>query len=578
MTNIYFDGECPFCNRYVTLLKFRESIGPVRLIDLRTDAAARERLRAKGFNSDAGMSIETEGRIYHGADAIAMISLLTSPSGILNRLLSAIFLHHWAAMVVYPLLRAGRNTTLFLMRRQPIHTSAPEETASFELFARFFGVFAIAHATYFNLRANPLPVTHAVFIAGVMVFLLPRSRQLFLALLGLFIVEGIQRAPLLSNHSAINNFFLASALLGGGWYLLKGTAWEIWFRAIRPIGRSLLVTMYVFGIFHKINSAFLDPDTSCAVALWRKMPRALSSIDNPTMHHLAIYGTFAAEGAILFALLSQRYRHYGIVAGIAFHSLLAFSSYALYSPFSTLSIALHTLFISTATARKITSHATYARFDALLTSPAGIAVTLATIGAFVLCVAAEDLVSAAACWLLLIAGPVALVLSQFRLSQQVSREDHLLMSPLRALNLVSLAFFLNCASPYFGLKTAQAVNMFANIRVEAGISNHLILSSSPRTFNYLDRVAVVHASGGAPQLQEYVGNPKLGLVYYQLLSMLEETPEAVISYSISGSPFMNVKAAELLARDGTMLHSKWFRKFFHFKPVQLDEPASCGRA
>ncbi len=31
---IYYDGQCPFCNRYVQLLRLKESAGDVRLIGI----------------------------------------------------------------------------------------------------------------------------------------------------------------------------------------------------------------------------------------------------------------------------------------------------------------------------------------------------------------------------------------------------------------------------------------------------------------------------------------------------------------------------------------------------------------
>src|SRR5690606_9307567 len=157
-----------------------------------------------------------------------------------------------------------------------------------------------------------------------------------------------------------------------------------------------------------INSDFLDPEVSCAVVLWRKMPAALSWLDVPAMHYTAIYGTFVVEGAILLALLVPRWRHFGIIGGIVFHGLLAFSSYKLYSPFSTLSIALHTLFVAPAAALQITAHPLYRSFDAALRRPLGIITAFVTIALFVLAVATRDIATSAFYWTFLVLGPAAL--------------------------------------------------------------------------------------------------------------------------------------------------------------------------
>ncbi len=36
--SILYDGQCPFCRRYTDLLRLRQSVGEVRLVDLRRDS------------------------------------------------------------------------------------------------------------------------------------------------------------------------------------------------------------------------------------------------------------------------------------------------------------------------------------------------------------------------------------------------------------------------------------------------------------------------------------------------------------------------------------------------------------
>ena len=76
--------------------------------------------------------------------------------------------------------------------------------------------------------------------------------------------------------------------------------------------------------------------------------------------------------------------------------------------------------------------------------------------------------------------------------------------------IVTLLFFINCTLPYMGLKTAQAMNMFANIRMEAGVSNHLIFSSAPTWFDYQDKVAtIINASDDSGLLWYKEGSRQL---------------------------------------------------------------------
>ena len=94
-------------------------------------------------------------------------------------------------------------------------------------------------------------------------------------------------------------------------------------------------------------------------------------------------------------------------------------------------------------------------------------------------------------------------------------------------------FFLNCMMPYFGLKTAQAINMFANLRLEGGINNHLVMTWAPAPFDYLDDLVVVRAASG-DRFLEYIAESDFGLVYYDLLNRLDRSPDARVTFELDG--------------------------------------------
>jgi predicted DCC family thiol-disulfide oxidoreductase YuxK len=122
---IVYDGECPFCSRYVELVRLREAIGPVKLIDARGGGALVDEARAAGFDLDDGMVLKLDGRLYHGADCIHMLALLSTPSGWFNRLNAVVFRSSGISRLLYPVLRAGRNTVLRLLGRSKLNQQAP---------------------------------------------------------------------------------------------------------------------------------------------------------------------------------------------------------------------------------------------------------------------------------------------------------------------------------------------------------------------------------------------------------------------------------------------------------------------
>ena len=117
-TQIIYDGECPFCTAYVRLSRLRESVGPVTLIDARQGGAVVDAVRRAGYDLDQGMVLKYAGRLYHGADCLNMLALLSSRSSAFNRMTSTMFRNPTLARVSYPVLRSCRNLTLALLGRR----------------------------------------------------------------------------------------------------------------------------------------------------------------------------------------------------------------------------------------------------------------------------------------------------------------------------------------------------------------------------------------------------------------------------------------------------------------------------
>lgn len=117
---VVYDGDCPFCSRYVALVRLRDSVGPVRLVNAREPDPLVADLRRQGYDLDEGMILLYGGRTYHGADCITMLAMLSTPVGPFNRLNAAIFRSPTASRLLYPVLRTGRNAVLRLLGRTRI--------------------------------------------------------------------------------------------------------------------------------------------------------------------------------------------------------------------------------------------------------------------------------------------------------------------------------------------------------------------------------------------------------------------------------------------------------------------------
>ncbi|MEM7508190.1 MAG: DCC1-like thiol-disulfide oxidoreductase family protein [Pseudomonadota bacterium] len=117
---IVYDGDCPFCSRYVRMIRLREAIGNVELIDARSGDPRVQALMDRGYDLDEGMALVDGERIYWGDDCINRLALMSTASGAFNRMNALIFRSATASRLLYPVLKAGRRGVLTLLGRKKI--------------------------------------------------------------------------------------------------------------------------------------------------------------------------------------------------------------------------------------------------------------------------------------------------------------------------------------------------------------------------------------------------------------------------------------------------------------------------
>lgn len=574
---VYYDGDCPFCDRYVRYLRLREAAAEVVLVDLRQDGDRKRELEAMGFDLDQGMVVDLNGKLTGGGDAINTLSLLSTPSSLFNRINKLLFSSRLASVGLYPLLRAGRWLTLFVLGRQGLNAEDSGIVNRAAIFALFFSLFSIFHFFNYALEYGRFPPSWDMYLllgSAIALLFRPKSARLLALLMAVSTVSAILQAPITSNHTMVRNALLVGYWASFLYTMVRGRGWPSIFDDFALSGQGVLLVMYFYGIFHKINTGFLDPATSCAVYLWRLMPPPMVWFDFPAIHYLAIYGTFVVEGVLIAALLTRRLRHYAIVGGIAFHVFLALSSYAMYISFTTLAIALHSLFLSGDAANRIFNSPEMKVIRARMRHPLYILAALVLAAAMFVSAALKEYTYTTLCALPLVV-PFCFLVIRYGRPDGTDVRPFRISGQLAIAGVITALFFVNGLMPYLGLKTAQSINMFANLRLEAGVSNHLVFSAPNRPFSYLEDVAVITDSGGDAVLELYK-TLDLGLVYYALLVHLKDNPDLQVGYTIGDREFSAVTAAELKGDMDRLLHPEWVRKWFLFQPVNLQAQEPCN--
>jgi hypothetical protein len=104
----------------VKLVRLREAVGQIRLVDAREGGPELVEMRARGLDIDQGMALKYQGNLHYGDECIHVLSLLSTRSGALNRLNAWVFRSQARSKAIYPVLRTGRNLALKALGKRKI--------------------------------------------------------------------------------------------------------------------------------------------------------------------------------------------------------------------------------------------------------------------------------------------------------------------------------------------------------------------------------------------------------------------------------------------------------------------------
>jgi predicted DCC family thiol-disulfide oxidoreductase YuxK len=122
-TVVIYDGECPFCRSYASLMKLREVVGDVALVNARDGGRWVEALNEQGYDLNDGMAVIFGDKVYYGDDAVVFISSMSTDSSLLARCLTRLLRNKTRARIVYPVMKLGRRLTLHVLGIRPIGSS-----------------------------------------------------------------------------------------------------------------------------------------------------------------------------------------------------------------------------------------------------------------------------------------------------------------------------------------------------------------------------------------------------------------------------------------------------------------------
>lgn len=118
---LVYDRQCPVCDAYCRVARIRESVGDLKIVDARENSEVMQEITARGLDIDQGMVLKMGDQLYYGADAIHALALISSRSGLFNKLNYWIFCSKRVSAWLYPILRSMRNLLLKILGKTKIN-------------------------------------------------------------------------------------------------------------------------------------------------------------------------------------------------------------------------------------------------------------------------------------------------------------------------------------------------------------------------------------------------------------------------------------------------------------------------
>lgn len=439
------------------------------------------------------------------------------------------------------------------------------------------------------------PTGIVLFISTVAVLVKPSASGRFLVLCVLNLVYLYVRSPITPNHVLFEGFVNLTI------------CWVVWRnrrirpeRAFRsavyaeaaPILQLLLCGLYFFAVLHKLNWDFLTPATSCAGFMLDGLASQIPLIPTGTlMKTSSVWGTLLVESSIPLLLVFPRTRRFAMLLAWAFHLMLSFHPRPGIPAFSSMILALLTLWLPvgfyehlahrplveslrSAVARHRVGLGRFVVVAGIIGAAAAVSITVTGVEIYGADLSAWPRLVGLILWVpyalafpvaLWIGWPPQLAIGWPGLFRNIAKTP--------ALVLV-LLFSLNCLAPYFGFQTLRTLSMFSSVRTEAGRTNHLFIPRSLQIADYQDDVVRIVSSSDI--WLDYYADDSTLITYIELRRRAWEDPDQPVQLSFE--------------RDGRIYHvdtsdpevASWFppvpfplHKILAFRLIDREGPANC---
>jgi hypothetical protein len=430
------------------------------------------------------------------------------------------------------------------------------------------------------VRDPTIPIVHLILaISATITLHLPTRTPYLLAMASAAVASGWLEAPFLGNHwyiACLVNLSIIASVIFTRWSSSASSAGYPPVRDAYAVTWWILCVSYAFAAFAKLNTSFLDPTVSCSTlfstqTIQSLTPR-LAAVARDEQYLLSLLPWIVAgiEATIAVLLPFRRTRRMAAVLGIVFHTTIALNRSHLFYDFSSIMLVLFLL----AFPSRPRSHRFLLSRQRILEVwgyCSASAIVLLSVGAISW---RSRLI--AALWFsfsLFVLIELAVVLKD---KIKCVRRNELPQPTVRLKwqwMLVSIAF-VSGLLPYLELRTAYSYNMYSNLYIAEGRTNHLFVRVSLPLFHRLrDRVTIIDSTDRGLRMYALA---RYEIPWDSFRTYVAKRPEIGVTFMRAGQR-VEVERVDELPELRTPPRL-WLQKLFPLRAVDPQAPTRCQEA
>lgn len=188
---LIYDGECPLCSQVAKVIKLRQAVGNMEIINAREEHALVKEAKKQGYDLNKGIAIKYQGKSYYGKDAMHLLAMLGSEVDIINKINVFLFRSKILSAFFYPLFKFIRHYLLIIMGVIPI-----EPDHNTPIFKSIFGdtweILPIVLKKHYAIKPNS---NDCVVVEGVLDITVSWLVGLMARLSGVLVSESGKQIP-----------------------------------------------------------------------------------------------------------------------------------------------------------------------------------------------------------------------------------------------------------------------------------------------------------------------------------------------------------------------------------------------